>query len=78
MTLTGVGIRRYYMAVTFPLEFLFLVVLAEESKAVGKRILTALWICELIISAHFVGYIHVNGGSTEGDYGTSYRLLNKP
>jgi hypothetical protein len=77
LTLTGVMIRRYYMTVTFPLEFIFLVRMANANSKWGTRLLGALWICELLISAHFVGYIHVNEGSTQGDYGNAYHLIMK-
>lgn len=76
LTATGVMIRRYYMAVTFPLEYIFLTRLADPERRSGRNLLILLWICELFISAHFVGYIHVNGGSERGDYGTSYRLVH--
>lgn len=78
MTLTGVMIRRYYMAVTFPLEFICLVRMADLRSRLGHILLITLWICELFISANFVGYIHVNQGSTSGDYGPAYHTLKKP
>jgi 4-amino-4-deoxy-L-arabinose transferase-like glycosyltransferase len=77
LTLTGVMIRRYYMNVTFPLEFLLLIRLADPESRIGHRLLASLWICQLLISAHFVGYIHVNEGSVQGDYGKAYHLLEK-
>jgi hypothetical protein len=73
MTLTGVTIRRYYMTVTFPLEFIFLIRWANPSSISGKTLLATLWICELFISSNFVGYIHVNNGAPQGDYGISYK-----
>lgn len=76
LTLTGVVIRRYYMTVTFPLEFIFLVGVAQPGTKLGRRILTLLWICEFFISAHFVGYIHVNQGSIYGDYGQAYHVIH--
>jgi hypothetical protein len=75
LTLTGVVIRRYYMAVTFPLEFIFLIRMAQPHTRSGRNALIALWISELMISAHFVGYIHVNQGATQGDYGPAYHLV---
>ncbi len=80
MTATGVVIRRYYMAVTFPLEFICLVRMAYSGSESGrghawaKWTLVALWIAELIMSAGFVNYIHVNQGSVYGDYGPAYHL----
>jgi hypothetical protein len=74
MTATGVIIRRYYMAITFPLEFIFLIRLADPTSRIGKRLLMGLWIAELVISLGFVGYIHTNQGATQGDYGEAYHL----
>ncbi|MEO5971132.1 MAG: hypothetical protein ABIQ95_14480 [Bdellovibrionia bacterium] len=74
MTATGVVIRRYYMAVAFPLEFIFLIQFADPRTLGGKRALGLLWACQLFISMNFVGYIHVNNGSTQGDYGPAFHL----
>lgn len=77
MTITGMCIRRHYMAVTFPLELICLVRMAQPHSALGKKLLAVLWTSELIISAGFVGYIHVNHGSILGDYGTAYHTRQK-
>lgn len=77
MTLTGIMIRRYYMTVTFPLEFIFLARMAGPETRSGHRLLLVLWICQLVMSAGFVHYIHVNQGSTMGDYGQGYSLARK-
>jgi hypothetical protein len=77
MTVTGVVIRRYYMTVAFPLEFIFLIQFADPRSVFGKRVLALFWVCQLIISANFVGYIHVNQGSTQGDYGPAYHVIKK-
>jgi hypothetical protein len=75
MTATGVMIRRYYMAVAFPLEFIFLVQLVRPLDQLRSRgVLAMIWVCQLIISINFVVYIHVNQGSTQGDYGPAYHL----
>jgi hypothetical protein len=71
MTLTNVNIRRYYMMVTFPFEQFWISKFALNSKR-GRQILALLWISQLFIAANFVGYIHVNHGSPQGDYGDSY------
>ena len=74
MTLTNVNIRRYYMMVTFPFEQFWISKLALSSANAkrGRQILMLLWISQLFIAANFVGYIHVNHGSPQGDYGDSY------
>ncbi len=77
MTATGIIIRRYYMAVTFPLEFIFLIRMAGPHTQTGKRLLIGLWLAELIMSAGFVDYIHTNQGSTYGDYGPAYHLRGR-
>jgi hypothetical protein len=77
MTTTGVVIRRYYMTVTFPLEFLFWIRLARSNTRLGTYLLAILWISEAFISGSFVHYIHVNQGSIWGDYGKAYHLVIK-
>jgi hypothetical protein len=74
MTLTNVNIRRYYMMVTFPFEQFWIskFALSSANAKRGRQILALLWISQLFISANFVGYIHVNHGSPQGDYGDSY------
>jgi 4-amino-4-deoxy-L-arabinose transferase-like glycosyltransferase len=75
LTLTGVVIRRYYMAVTFPLEFLFWIRMAKPETRWGHRLLFCLWFAELVVSANFVGYVHVNEGAPLGDYGKAYHRI---
>ena len=79
LTLTTVNIRRYYMMVTFPLEFVWLIFLVfrERPAANARALLAVLWVAQLFISANFVGYIHVNEGSLQGDYGPAYHVLMK-
>lgn len=74
MTATGVMIRRYYMTVTFPFEFIFLARFSDAKSKVGHRLLCALWFAELLISIGFVYYVHVNEGAIHGDYGAAYHL----
>jgi hypothetical protein len=74
MTVTGVNIRRYYMAASFPFEFLWLVKLALTDPRHARKLLLTLWAGELLISACFVGYVHVHDGATQGDYGEAYRI----
>jgi len=82
LTLTGVNIRRYYVLVVYPLEFLWFLRIALPPAAYGSRtlprlLLGGLWVAQLFISANFVGYIHVNEGATQGDYGHAYHLIMK-
>jgi hypothetical protein len=73
MTLTNVNIRRYYMMITFPFEQYWLSGFALR-RPNGKVVLAILWFAQLLISANFVGYIHVNQGSSQGDYGDAYHV----
>ena len=74
MTLTGVNIRRYYLSVCFPLEFVWLANSASRGPR-ARTWLLALWISQLMMSAGFVWYVHTNHGSTQGDYGVGYKNL---
>jgi hypothetical protein len=80
MTLTNVNIRRYYMSVVFPFEFLWLTRAAlrnntAQAEPPGRRWLAFLWACQLVVSAGFVHYIHLNQGSPKGDYGDAYHVV---
>jgi hypothetical protein len=83
LTATAIMIRRYYLMVSFPLEFAWLACLAlgvsrsgtTQSSAGATRWLGTLWVAQLFISACFVGYIHVNEGSPTGDYGDAYHVV---
>jgi hypothetical protein len=75
LTASSVVIRRYYLMVSFPLEFVWISSLALD--AWGERArkwLALLWVGELLISAFFVTYIHINEGSITGDYGEAYHV----
>ena len=75
LTLNGMLIPCHYLITTFPLEWLWWVVLFRQAfpAAVLRKALAALWICLLILSAGFLGYIHVNHGAQTGDYGVSFK-----
>jgi hypothetical protein len=78
ITATLVNIRRYYLAASFPFEALWLSRLAltgRWNENQGRHLLFLLWFAQLLISALFVGYIHVNQGSVRGDYGDAYHVI---
>ena len=80
MELTNLNIRRYYLSVVFPFEFLWLTRMAlrntsNSARPPGRRWLAVLWASQLVISAGFVHYIHINQGSTKGDYGDAYHVI---
>ncbi len=77
LTLTGTMIRRYYMVASFPFEFVFLAHLAYLKEKGAEKILFLLWLCELIVSIHFIGYVHVKKGSPQGDYGNAFHVIKK-
>jgi hypothetical protein len=75
LTVCVVLIRRYYMIITFPLASTWLARQAMTAWGTKRSrvILGAIVILELGVSATFLGYIHVNGGATRGDYGATYQ-----
>jgi hypothetical protein len=79
LTATAVNIRRYYLAASFPFEFVFLAGLALQAPEWGplrpRWLLALLWAAELFVSAAFVNYIHLNGGALQGDYGPAYHRV---
>ena len=82
LTASLVNIRRYYLMVSFPLEFVWLTSLAFAGSATTTRIarsvtlaLGALWGAQLVMSACFVSYVHVHEGATQGDYGDAYHVV---
>ena len=74
ITFATIHIYRFYLLVTFPLEFLWLSRLGLSDQRRGRLVLGCMVGFQLVISAMFIYYIHVNGGAVHGDYGRSYRL----
>ncbi|MFL5812855.1 MAG: hypothetical protein ACJ763_04710 [Bdellovibrionia bacterium] len=74
MTLIGVLIHRHYLILTFPLEFLWLACLGtyQRSERLGRVALLSMCVVQAMISLSFLSYIHVRGGSPNGDYGVAY------
>ncbi len=72
LTLTGVQIRRYYLAATFPWEWILLILLARHLPKKGNLLLTFLLVAQAFMSFCFVDYLRVNRGAPQGDYGVSY------
>jgi hypothetical protein len=68
-------IRRYYLLVTFPLEFVWFC--REAIRGLGSRshiVLATLVLFEFGTSMAFLQFIRKNGGAPEGGYGLSYRV----
>jgi hypothetical protein len=76
ITAATIVVHRYYLIITFPLEFLWLAHLALRggfwSERRGRDLLALSFVLQLLLSASFLGYIHVNGGAPLGDYGVAY------
>jgi hypothetical protein len=75
--MTGVDIFRHYLMMSFPLEWVWLSTMGLFDLRMGRRYLMAIWMAQLIISASFLGYIHVNHGDPAGDYGTAYQFQSQ-
>ena len=75
ITVSSVLIHRFYLLVTFPLEFVFLARLALSDQKWGQLCLTGLFVAELFISMNFLVYIHDHDGAIHGDYGQAFRTL---
>ncbi len=74
LTFSFAHIKRQYMPMTFPLEYLWFC--REAVRAFGSRtlwVLGSLVVFQLVTTSAFLQYIVVNGGSPEGDYSDSYR-----
>lgn len=78
LTLSRLPIHRHYMIILYPFELLWLARLAllPELPAVhrrlGRSLLAAACAAQLLISASFLGYVHVNHGVAHGEYGIAY------
>ncbi len=77
ITLATVNVRRYYMIITFPFEFLFLARLAASSSLLGwldgRKLLVSAVAAQALTASAFLLYIHQNDGAPLGDYGTVFR-----
>jgi hypothetical protein len=78
LTLSTLPIHRYYLIVTFPLEFLWVARLAlapdrsTPRAQTGRALLGTLCVGQAVLSLCFLAFIHTNSGAPKGDYGLSY------
>jgi hypothetical protein len=75
LTALSLPIPRHYLAVAFPLEFVWLARWALGPSGrwrLGRPLLATLCVTQFLITASFLGYIHVNQRAIHGDYGTPY------
>jgi hypothetical protein len=85
LTASSLKIHRHYMAVTVPLECVWLAWMALTSPPrpsrllpSGRALLVALCVSQAALSATFLEYIHINRGAVLGDYGVSYGAQTHP
>jgi hypothetical protein len=74
MTLACITVCRHYLIVTFPLEWVWLSKLSLQDSRWGRKRLMVLWVAQLVLTASFLVYIHVNHGDVLGDYGIPYEF----
>jgi hypothetical protein len=79
LTATSLYMQRHYLAVAFPLGLVWLARLALPATyrrpgwvMLGRGILLTLCLCQALLTASFLDYIHVNHGSLSGDYKATY------
>jgi hypothetical protein len=74
MTLGCFRIYQHYLIMSFPLEFVWFAWIGSQAPRGGSRHLTLVLIAQLLISAAFLVYIHVNHGIPQADYGTAFQF----
>jgi hypothetical protein len=76
LTLSCIELWRHYLIVTFPMEWVWLSRLGLGDARRGRKLLAVIWAAQLLISAAFLVYIHLNHGA--GRYGTTYQYYITP
>jgi hypothetical protein len=72
MMVVGVIADRHYLLVAFPLVYVwFARVLASDSRW-GTRVYGIAWSAQLLVTALFLYYVHVNGGVLLGTYRAAF------
>ncbi len=75
ITCATVAMRRFYLIITYPFQYIWLARMALSRRPqTGRTVLIVILLAEFLVSASFLHYIHKNGGASQGDYGTAYRL----
>jgi hypothetical protein len=84
LTLSCLPIHRHYMVIVYPFELLWLARLAlgqprsaASDRRTGRRLLAGLCLSQALIAAAFLCYIHTHP-HIDGDYGTPYRVQQRP
>jgi hypothetical protein len=83
LTFSCLPLHRHYMVIVYPFELLWLARLALGSPAsplarlrAGRRLLAGLCLCQALLAAAFLGYIHTHA-RIDGDYGVPYRAQRR-
>jgi hypothetical protein len=79
LTLSLLPIHRHYMIIVYPLEMLWLARLSLQSQWLwsSRRLLGVLCVGQFLLSISFLGYIHVNHGAINADYGLAYSAVHR-
>ena len=76
VALTTYFVQRHYLLMTFPYEFIGLAWVTRYAfghrPRLGRIVLGTLCVAQFILTASFLGYIHVNHGAPGGDFGVTY------
>jgi hypothetical protein len=72
MNLARVYAHRHYLIVALPIQYVWFGKMALARIDLGRKLLVGIWVVQLLISAGFLTYIHVNGGVEMGPYGVAY------
>ncbi len=68
----GFWVHRHYLIVAFPLPYVCLANLALRDTRYGEKLLLAMWCAQVVVTAAFLYYIHVNCGAPGADYGVAF------
>lgn len=72
LSAAAVRIYPHYLIAMFPLPWIWVARLGTATGRGGRLGLAAIWLCQLLLSACFLYYIHVHHGAWWGDFGVSY------
>jgi hypothetical protein len=68
----GFWVHRHYLIVAFPLPFVCLANLALRDSKYGEKLLLGMWCAQVVITAIFLYYIHINCGAPGADYAVAF------
>ena len=68
----GFWVHRHYLIVAFPLPFVCLANLALRDSKYGEKLLLGMWCAQVVVTAAFLYYIHVNCGAPGADYDVAF------